>query len=409
MSIVDGASMRLDAPAANLCGVGAQPGDIARLIGCTGNGDCAIDETCYIHPQAVGGINGVTGMCVPSDRVIEFSADCQSLLTTVRRYSVVDVADDHVVFATRPRTMPETPIDGCTDTPQCTALQEKVLSAREDAAGQPRNTLTRYAFTCETDDIMGGPKRCIEVCGAQNACEPGTTCERISGRAMDRCVLGPIPPPKCIAPLQRYELRAGDAFTVVSSVAGYRHRGTVDPDTKACLVDPDKSSLLVARFGRNEPACGDTSVTAISPNPCTLPLAVINDNDCTDVVSGFAEPIVVSGALCYRPTHAVRIRTPGLSFDVVDLSLALPLEGYPDVRYSPIQFGYAFQLQVAAGDFPFIETSVRANLPTRLRHGLNNEPWVVDSGDSGVVNGTQGQIIFLSGNPASDATNFKLF
>ena len=119
--------------------------------------------------------------------------------------------------------------------------------------------------------------------------------------------------------------------------------------------------------------------------------------------SGFAEPVLVSNKLCYRPTHAVRIRTPGLSFDVVDMSL--PLAGFPGVRYSPIQFGYGFDIRVAAGGFPFIESAVQANLPTRVRSGLNGEPWVVDSGDSGVAGGKQGQIILLTASPSAGAVS----
>src|SRR5262249_61532025 len=136
----------------------------------------------------------------------------------------------------------------------------------------------------------------------QTACELGTTCERSPGQAMGRCLLGPMPPPKCIERLQRYELRAGEAFTVVSSVAGYRNRAVVDPGTKACVVDPQKSPLLVARFGRNEPPCADTGGTAISPNPCTLPPAVIDPADCTNVIGGGAGPRApASPAGCLAP------------------------------------------------------------------------------------------------------------
>ncbi|HKA86398.1 MAG TPA: hypothetical protein VKE22_01995, partial [Haliangiales bacterium] len=399
VTIADGGRMQLDASGANLCGLGAQQGDIVRLLGCAINADCAVDETCYLHPQAPV---GVSGMCIPRDKVIEFSADCQSLLTSVRRYTIVDITDEGAVIAPRPRTLPETPLAGCTDTSQCEAIQEKVLSAREDAAGQARGTRARHAYACETDGPMGGSPRCIEVCDDQTACELGTTCERSPGQAMGRCLLGPMPPPKCIERLQRYELRAGEAFTVVSSVAGYRNRAVVDPGTKACVVDPQKSPLLVARFGRNEPPCADTGGTAISPNPCTLPPAVIDPADCTNVIGGFAEPVALTSGVCYRPTHAVRIRTPGVSFDVVDLSL--PLDGFPGVRYSPIQFGYGFQVQVAGGGSPFIETAIQANLPSRLRRGLRGSlPWVIDSGSSPVAGGTRGQIIQLIGNASGGA------
>src|SRR5262249_56231378 len=117
-------------------------------------------------------------------------------------------------------------------------------------------------------------------------------------------------------------------------------------------ADPRERPWRVAGFGRNEPPGADPGGTAISPNPCTLPPAVIDPADCTNVIGGFAEPVALTSGVCYRPTHAVRIRTPGVSFDVVDLSL--PLDGFPGVRYSPIQFGYGFQVQVAGGGSPFI-------------------------------------------------------
>jgi hypothetical protein len=399
VTAVGGDRLAIDAAGANLCTLGPKPHDMVRLLGCTGNGDCAFDETCYVHPAAP---IGVSGMCVPTDRVVEFSADCQALLTTVRRYSIVDVNDDHVTLAARPRTLPETPIDGCTDADQCMAIQDKVLSIRE-AAAQPPVTLTRHQFTCGTDEFMGGPPRCIETCDSQHACEPGATCEASTGR----CVLGPIPQEKCVAPLQRYELRAGDAFTVVSSVAGYRQPGVQDPTTRECIADPTKSPLLVARFGRNEPLCTDTGVTALTPNPCTLPPPVLHtnssDDKCPTLTSGFGEPIVIDGKLCYRDTRVVRIRMPGMSFDVADVSL--PLEGFPDVRYSPIQFGFAFQIEIAGGGFPFIETAVQADLPSRVRVGLNGEPWVIDSASARSSGGAQGQIILLTGSAAPDAVS----
>jgi hypothetical protein len=185
VTIADGGRMRIDAPAANLCSLGPQPRDIVRLLGCTTDGDCAIDESCYLHPSAPV---GVSGMCVPTTQVIEYSANCEALLTTVRRYTAVEVNNDHTIFVTRPRTLPESPIDGCVDTFQCQDLQEQILTAREDAGGVAHNTLPRSAFTCAVDDAMGGPPRCIEICDDTNKCEPGSTCERSAGAsASSRC------------------------------------------------------------------------------------------------------------------------------------------------------------------------------------------------------------------------------
>ncbi len=389
LSLGGGSTMRLDAPGAGLCGLEPRPHDLMRLLGCTTSGDCAIDETCYVHPAAPV---GVSGMCVPSARVIEFSGDCAPLLTTVRRYTVVEAGDDHAVLVTRPRALPETPIDGCIDAPQCQAIQEQLLSARESAAMQAHGTLARHKFTCEPDPVVGGPNQCIEACDADDACELGTTCEMAPGATTGRCVLGPIPPAKCIAPLQRYEFRAANAYTVLSSSAGYRNRGIVDPSTKLCAIDETKSPLLIARFGRNEPPCVDTSPTAIGPNPCTMV-------GMTEPI----EPVNTTSPIEPRDTDAVRIRAPGVSLDIVDISIPLVLDGVPAGRYSPVQFGYQFQIQVAGGALPFIETAVLANLPTRVRRGLNGVPWVVDSGDSAVVGGTRGQIIQVVGSSSSTA------
>jgi hypothetical protein len=258
------------------------------------------------------------------------------------------------------------------DAAQCTRLHEADVSAVEVAQGLEPGSLTRFGFTCEADAAMGGPPRCLMTCETSDDCEAGSDC--LSGR----CVMGPIPPPDCVAPLQRYEARAGDAYSVVGSETGYLHRWEAAPDG-SCVEDVTRSELLTGRFHRDEPVCGPDSLVAISPNPCRF--------------EGLEEPVGSdAGIIQLRDTWAIRFRSVGLTFDVVDV--AIPMPNDPGQFYSPIPAGYAFSFVLQSGFEPRV-LNIRAAYPERIRTEPDGTLWILDSGDDTRA-GTRGQVIHFT-------------
>src|SRR5678815_1944597 len=80
------------------------------------------------------------------------------------------------------------------------------------------------------------------------------------------CIEGPLPPPECIRSLQRYQLRVGDAFTVLGDSSGFLHNRVRDADG-ACIDSPAPDPLKIGRLPLTAPACDSTTP---SPNPCSL-------------------------------------------------------------------------------------------------------------------------------------------
>lgn len=367
---IEGAGLTIRDGAAILCELGAEVGDVVQLLGCGATSECGPGETCFIHPEAP---EGILGMCLPVDRAAELAATCRSVLVSERRYTAVQVMQDFVAVVPRPRLLASTPLDGCTETAQCEAIHQKDRAAIGPEA-------PTYEFTCQPDPARGGPSRCVMTCESKD-CDPGSWCD--SGV----CVLGAVPPPECLAPVQQYQVLAGEAFTVVGSRSGYLHPWIAD-GTGACVRDPEAGPLRVGRFHTDEPVCApEDELTTLEPNPCRVDLP--------------DEPVILieqGGAATptYRTSYAIRFRNPAFRIDIADV---VALARHPDLadiiddfRYSPLPAGYEFTFRIGGGSFPFAE-ELGAFLPVRLRNGPDGTLWLLDAGESTAVGAPQGQII----------------
>jgi hypothetical protein len=370
---LDSSSLALGASGALLCSLGVEDGDIFALVGCNGNPECAPGEVCIEHPDTPEGVNG---LCVPDRDVAEVTAACRQILVSQRRYTMLDVHQDRALLVTRPAALAASPIEGCTSNEQCTRIEDAVLRrAEEDDPNTPEGSLPRLGeFACEQDQARGGVPLCIPICATDADCAAGSVC------AGERCVLGPVPPARCLAALQRYEVRSGDSFVVTSSGESFRHRQIVDPASGRCVEDPTLHRLFASRIRRIEPECTDLTVIGEGPNPCRIP--------------NLTEPYSTGGPQGLRPAYGMRLRSPGVTFDLTDVGF--PLTAVDNVLVSTIPSGFAFELRIAGGFAPY-SFVLEAAMPARVKAGPDAFVWVVDSGDlrGGLV---QGQVIFVTQN-----------
>jgi hypothetical protein len=318
-------------------------------------------------------------MCIRADAVDTLEARCRELMVSARGFTVgAGVNEGEIQLLPRPLTLDITPIEGCGDSNECTDLEDQELTQSEQAAMDPPGTLPRHMWSCEATN-MSSANRCVETCptGKDTECSPGAICQD------KECVLGPTKgiDPSCTAPLQNFEVRAGLAFTVISSATGYHHPWTAD-STGQCVKDPG-ALLEVGRFHLAEPDCGSDSIISISPNPCHLTSLQ------EAYIGGDGQPTTRAGG------YAVRVRTPGLTFDVADVEI--PLTDYiasanPEHHFSPLPSGYAFKFIIDAGFLPHAAV-LTASFPQRLVNAPDGSLWVIDSGDDPSTTGPKGQLL----------------
>jgi hypothetical protein len=271
--------------------------------------------------------------------------------------------------------MKETPIEGCTDDAECERIDAQVqldLGSTVD-----------FAFKCQDDPYMPGPRQCIMQCQSTDECLLGSVC---SG---GRCLTGDIPPSECVSALQQYEVFAGDNYVVMGSQQGYLHPWIVstDPaDEGLCVKDPSASPLDVSRFRRDVAACVDDTLVSFAPNACSV--------DIPD------EPVSSEGGpLGSRETHAVRIRTRGMRLDIVDVKLDTPAAwNTPGKTYSPAPDRWAMRFEIGGGFSPRY-ISLNAYLPHRVEEAPDGSLWILDAGDSITSAEPQGKMIHFFATP----------
>ncbi|MBI4508608.1 MAG: hypothetical protein HY698_03155 [Deltaproteobacteria bacterium] len=333
----EGETMTFKDPSGPFCEQGIEENDIVELVGCDADTDCAVGEICQVFPGAPDGVNG--RLCLPKARANELSITCKELLTTVRRYTAVEVKQDEMVLVPRPVAPGWSPLPECVDDTQCSDIYLGEKKALETADGRGL-VLPEYSWGCLADATFGGKRKCVMTCNATSECAPSTAC------VQGRCVLGPIPPSECLSSVQRYAVRSGDAFTVLSSELGYLHRREVDPATRQCVTDATRRPYLVGRFRKDEPEC---SPGLDEPNPCRLdfeePYVI------TETVDGVPGTKVLT-----RRSHGVRLRTPGVTFDIADVVIPFVDENgapkFPGFTYSPAPSDYPFLFQVRTENAP---------------------------------------------------------
>ncbi len=372
------------------CDVGAEERDIVRLDGCINDTDCAFDELCIFDAETPAGLGG---MCLPASRAEELAATCKQYLISQRKYLVkASPADDNgadavkagsLVLVPKPTVLSSTPYDGCTSNLQCQELYDDEKSVLEAETGLPQ--ARDETWTCQPSAELGDHKRCIAICPNNNddECPTGSVCQDL------RCIEGAFPPAECVAPLQIYEVRAGNAFTVVGTTTGYLHNRILDPGTGTCVDDAAGDPLRVGRFHPREEACVlDDGNVPTGPNPCSLDLL---------------EPVGVRRAgqtaveIGTRRSLGIRFRNLSFRIDISDVVSLHPKVAGVFLVAVPLAFRFLFEIGGGFAARADQLSSPPALLPTRVRLGPDGAVWVVDSGDANTLVGVRrGQILRLT-------------
>ncbi|MEM9488548.1 MAG: hypothetical protein AAGC55_05360, partial [Myxococcota bacterium] len=403
---------------APFCQMGVEPFDWLELLGCDpgrGDSDCGVGEVCYVHPDAPSEV--ASGMCLDATRVDELASTCRDLLITRRGFAVIEASGDRLRLSERRRVLRTTPLEGCIDDDECRDLAafDASLAAPEDPRALPDDLGSEYSWTCEADPSRApGPPRCVMTCAASSECEPGYAC------SAGRCVASAAPPAECLSALQRYRVRASDAFVVIGQLSGYLHSRITDPDSGECVADPDAHPLQIGRIPLTAPPCpelaeGEDPRTQITPNPCLIEIddfrSVSNysDAECTPDEST-VEP---------RTASAVRFRNPSFTFHMVDpisagdgvcngdrLGERLPVPVvYPD---------YQIELSLAGGlaamRLTLQQVSSLGTFRLAFPIGISSDPlgnvWILDQGDRG--SSINGQVV-IADRPDSTTPSTTIF
>jgi hypothetical protein len=415
-SAVDGPSVResqmfIDALGAHLvdqskpfCDAGVEPYDIVQLRGCDpslGDADCALGYTCFTHPQSkVAGL----GACMLKDEADRLANTCKSFLTSLRRYTVAKSTSGQLDLVPRKHVLRTTPLDGCNDDAQCQQLADYALTLASSA--DPRTDSTpndTHQWACQADPLRapepGTGKRCVETCTQDSDCDDGTVCDN------GTCMEGVIPPQACVNAVQRYELRAGEAFTVVGTTSGYVHPIIADP-SGTCVRDPNASPDQIGRIPLVAPACDPTA----DPRTGALPGGGFDANPCMETVDETEyEPTYPNANSCAQgtpnlvtqPRDAIRFRNRGMQLDIVDPTYpgdqnCIGDRGRGLVNVPTVSPGVQFSFRQTAGFFPMV-LPVAPSYPVKVIKGPTESVWVIDEGD------------FLSTSITTFSTRGKVF
>jgi hypothetical protein len=228
------------------------------------------------------------------------------------------------------------------------------------------------------------------------------------------CMEGVIPPQACINSSQRYQLHAGEAFSVIGSVSGFVHP-IIENSIGECVRDPMASRLSIGRIPLvpHEPGAPDTLLACdpdadpvtgqrmngtFDPNPC---LATV---DHTEVVTSYGpdpsnpqnQCLATGSSIVERQVTGVRFRNRNMNFTLVD-----PVHpgdrtcigdrlGTLDPAGTPGQIphvvpGYTLTFRQIGGFAPLklfdASGEDRLSFPVKVVRGPAGSMWVVDEGD----------------------------
>jgi hypothetical protein len=402
---VDGAGMRMADSSRPYCEAGVEPYDILQLRGCDpslGDAGCPLGYTCFVHPQSqVAGL----GACMLADEAEPLANACKAFLTSLRRYTVLRAKSGELTLLPRKSVLRTTPTSGCTDDAQCQELSRYALSNANSL--NPVDDMTAddtHTWACQVDadrrpelDNASMPlKRCIATCDdleGSTDCNAGTVCTAHPGAAPKAgyCMEGVMPPQACINAPQRYELRAGDAFTVIGSRSGFRHPVIADTGGN-CVVDPAANPLLAGRIPLRAPACdpaadpltGRRLDGTFEPNPCqtVLPETEYQLNYLEDSCT-LADP---DESIVTRDATALQLRIPGMTLTLVDPTYQGDLRCHGDRGGSLVDVplvtpGYQLAFRQSLGFSPKVLKGIAPSFPVKVLRGPGQSIWIVDEGD----------------------------
>ena len=383
---VDGYNVKLNDAAASLCQLGVEQFDSVQLIGCdptAGNAQCGLGETCFVHPDAPAVVT--SGVCMPTEQTEALSTSCRDFLITRRLYSAVSVRGDSLLLIPRKRVLRTTPLDGCESDAQCEQMAEVERTLPDPAHPVALGTLpppeVDYDWVCRRDSSRApGPDRCLMACETSAQCEAGHAC--LAGF----CYESTPPGPECVQAVQRYTVRASDAFVVVGTRDGYLHN-RIKSETGECVVDPEAHPLQVGRIPLRPPPCEGDDMTSLSPNPCTTTV------DQTEEVT----PFELEGSTCVAQSDqlrtregikAVRFENPAFRTHLVDLETSGDASCNGDgagelPAFSTVYTGFEINFTIIAGFRPLLVPFPQLPaFPIRITPAPDGRLWVMDEGDN---------------------------
>jgi hypothetical protein len=410
---VDETGMFLTDPSRPYCDMGVEPYDYVQFRGCdpTGGGDCPAGYECFVHPQS----QLASGACILRSEASRLSNACRDFLTSLRHYTIGRAASGALTLMPRKRVLRTTPVAGCTiepstdprTSPQCEALADYAAKA-----ASPNNPISDptppdpRTWKCMADDtrrpLSTNPLTlknwCVQTCATSTDCDANTICQA------GVCMEGVVPPQACVNGPQRYEVHAGDAFTVLGSRSGFVHPIVADSSQGGlCIRDPNAHPLQVGRVPLTAPACNAAPAdpfTDLLPNPCLLTVTqterrpnYLNPETCELPPPPTLEmpnppPQVVVDARAN--TSAIKLRTRSVTFTLVDPTYPgdarciLDRRGFPGVPAEgvPLVFpNYQIGFNQAAAFDPLELSFIQPIYPVKVVRGPANSIWVIDDGD----------------------------
>jgi hypothetical protein len=378
---VDGFRIRLDDPSGSFCQLGAEALDEVRLLGCdptVGNGQCGLGETCYVHPETPAEVT--SGVCLPTDRAESLSRLCRDFLVSHRRYSATEVKAGSVALIPRRRVLQSSPLDGCTSDDECEEMA-KIEQSLADPAHPFQLDLPASGldWVCTDDPSRpAGPDRCLVACESTDDCQAGDAC--LAGF----CNQGAPPFPECVEAVQRYQVRASDAFVVIGSTSGYLHNWEKGADDDACVLKEDPDPLAVGRIPLRPEDCAGP--TALTPNPCVTTVSHAR------TVTPFAGEQCQAGTPEVRiddEVRAIRFQNPSLRFDLVNTEIqgdaACIGDGAAGLPpFSPLHTDFGIDINLIGGFIPMsVQFAFAPTFPVHIQPGPDERIWVIDQGDGG--------------------------
>lgn len=376
LTMVDGTGMRIVEPGGPYCAAGVEPFDVVSLAGCNpanNNLDCDVGHTCYAHPDSASGV----GACFPSGQVEALASACRDFLVSDRTYAATAVTSGELRLTGRRVVLRTTPLDGCTSAAQCDELEtvEARLTSATDPGTDTTVPTTPHAWACEADPSRApGIDRCVMSCTTEADCSTGAVCEA------GRCVQGVVPPLQCALGIQRYDLRASEAFTVIGSRTGYQHPWIVGPGD-ACVRNAAAPRDLIGRIPLRVPPC---TAAPDSPNPCAEETTTFERTRVFE--AGTCKP-VTTAPFAERTTSSIRFTNPQMDFHLIDLTYPGDATCIGDRGGSlvnvPVVFpGYAITFRIQGG---FLAKRLALSQPLASPANVVTGPfqsiWVVDQGD----------------------------
>lgn len=395
---VEGGVLSLVDASEPFCRMGLEPYDIALFAGCDpsrGDSQCGVGETCFVHPEAPADLG--SGTCVSAADEQRLAVECRDYMVSRRRYSITSTNAGRLELTPRRRVLETSPIEGCESATQCDEYYQLARGLGDEEHPVAITAVEdEFSWACEPDPSRApGPNRCVMTCEASDDCEVAHHCQA------GRCVEAPVPAAQCVAAIQRYQARVGDAYSIVSEAHGFLHNRIADSATGECIADPAGHPLRVGRVPLQPPACTGDGFGDVTPNPCSTTVAHTETY----------QPYEYDGSQCVIPLEggvpapprlrtvdvpAVRVTTPGVRFNLVNLTTSGDEVCRADRASDRPEFGLGHsslkvEFNITGGFLPLAIVQPTLAFPTTIETSPDGSLWVLDEGDLSVS--TQGRIV----------------